>query len=281
MRGAVATCLTATLGLASGCSLPDLSDASFVEGLRILGVQAEPPEALPGDVVTLTAWTVDTRGTPVDIAWSACTLPSNGLANEGCTDGSGNGLVGLGNGPTITMVTPPLDLDVAGPPDATYGVYLPIVAHVSGANGDHIDAIYRLRVRVIAPPGCPLAPPYVDKCKPNGNPAFDRIDPLGPDGAATETYEGQIWALLPRYTDDSDQEYVNPGSDRDTVPERLITQWFATAGSFPDMPVGGTGVQRLIMDRALPPSGGNIDLWLVGHDDRGGTAITHRAFVVQ
>ena len=75
------------------------------------------------------------------------------------------------------------------------------------------------------------------------------------------------------------EEYAIPGSSMPTVFERLTIQWFATAGSFPDTPVGGTAVQKWTLDRALPPSGGAIDLWAVVHDERGGTGMTHRAFV--
>jgi hypothetical protein len=40
-------------------------------------------------------------------------------------------------------------------------------------------------------------------------------------------------------------------------------------------------VQKWTTDRALPPPGGTIDLWVVGHDDRGGTAMSHRSFILQ
>jgi hypothetical protein len=207
-------------------------------------------------------------------------LPSNGTANPGCTDGSGNGLVGLGSGLTVSMVVPELDPATLGPPDASYGVYLPIVLHAR-APDDVADVVYRLRVRAVVAPGCTIAAPYEGGCMPNRNPTFRTIDPLGPEGPPTPTHEGAVWGLLAQYTPDSDEEYRLPSTVNPTVPERLVTQWFATAGSFPDQPVGGTAVQKLTIDRALPPSGGIIDLWIVGHDERGGTALAHRAFVMQ
>ena len=265
---------------ACGCSEADLSDAAFVDGLRLLGVHAEPPEAAPGDTVTLTAWVVDPHGSAVDVRWDECLLPSNGTANPGCTDGSGNGLVGLGSGPSLAMVVPEIDLATLGPVDATWGVYLPIVVHAT-APGDEAVAVYRLRVREAVAPGCTLGPPYGGGCRPNQNPEFDTLDPLGPEATPIPTHDGAIWALLARYTDASDEEYRIPSTSNPTVPERLTTQWFATAGSFPDEPVGGTAVQKFTIDRALPPSGGTIDLWVVGHDERGGTALDHHSFVMQ
>jgi len=265
---------------AGGCSKADLAAAAFVDGLRVLGVHADPPEAYPGDTVTLTAWAVDPRGGPIDVTWSACLLLSNGTANPGCTDGTGNGLVGLGSGLSISMVVPDVDLATLGAPDATYGVYLPIVLHAR-APDDVADVVYRLRVRAVVAPGCTIAPPYGGGCLPNQNPTFDTIDPLGPEGPPITTNQGTVWALVARYTTDSDEEYKVPSTVDPTVPERLVTQWFATGGTFPDQPVGGTAVQKFTADRAPSGGGANIDLWVVGHDERGGTALAHRTFVLQ
>ncbi|HEY1585150.1 MAG TPA: hypothetical protein VGH63_05630, partial [Polyangia bacterium] len=189
MRAASVTFVVIVAALAGGCTEDDLSDASFVSGLRILGAQAEPPEAMPGDTVTLTAWVVDTKSASVDVTWSACLLPSNGLANAGCTDGSGNGLVALGSGATVSVVVPPIDADTLGPTDATAGVYLPIVIHAR-APDDSADAVYRLRIRVSAPPGCTLQPPYNIGCAPNHNPSIGAIDPLLDEGMPNVTHEG-------------------------------------------------------------------------------------------
>ncbi|HEX6837832.1 MAG TPA: hypothetical protein VF334_14730 [Polyangia bacterium] len=281
MRNVVVVAIAALLAV-GGCSKADLGAAAFVDGLRILGVQADPPEALPGDTVTLTAWAVDPRGGPIDVSWSECLLPSNGTANPGCTDGTGNGLVGLGSGLTISMVVPELDLATLGPPDASYGVYLPIVLHARAPPDDVADVVYRLRVREVVAPGCTTAPPYGENgCLPNQNPTFATIDPLGPEGAPINTNQGTVWALVARYTPDSDEEYKVPSKMDPTVPERLVTQWFATGGTFPDQPVGGTAVQKFTADRAPTYGGANIDLWIVGHDERGGTALAHRTFVLQ
>ena len=275
-----ALAIIAIFAAVGGCTEADLGDFSLVDGLRLLGVQADPPEALPGDSVTLTAWSVDTHGHSIDVSWSACFLPSNGTANAGCTDGSGNGLVALGSGATSSFVVPPLDADTLGPTDATAGVYLPIVIHASAPDAS-ADAIYRLRIRISAPPGCTLLPPYDPGCAPNHNPSIDRIDPLLDEGTPNVTHEGISWAMIARYSADSAEEYEIPSTTQPIVFDRLTTQWFATAGTFPNQPVGGTAVQKLTMDRALPPSGGTIDLWVVGHDDRGGTTMAHRIFILQ
>lgn len=244
---------------AAGCAA-DLTDFGLVDGLRLLGVQAEPPEASPGDRVTLRAWVVDTRGRGISVDWSACTLPSNGLANPACITGS-DGRIPLGVGATHDIVVPPVSREMLGPADATDGVYLPIVVHVAVA-GDSLDAVYRLRILGDQPA--------------NANPLFKDIAGLGPDGPAQPTYQGQTWTLRAEYF--NPENYLIPSTGL-TVTEFLTTQWFATAGTFLDSVSGGQAYVGWTLDRKLPSPGGAIDLWAVGHDERGGTAITHRTFI--
>jgi hypothetical protein len=248
----------AALAFLLGCGREDLSDAGFVTSLRLLGAQAEPPEADPGESVVVTAWAVDPRGGRIDVTWSACMLPSNGLANPGCV-GGGAGLVALGSGSTLTITVPAVTRAMLGPPDGTGGVYLPLVMHVT-ANGDSVDGVYRLRIHGDQPP--------------NNNPMFDSITDLPTDGTVNMVRVNEVLAMVANYVDGSREGYFIPGAPKQVF-EMLTTQWFATAGTFPNAPVGGTGVQSLTIDRALPPPGGHIDVWVVGHDDRGGSTMVH------
>jgi hypothetical protein len=258
-----AVAAVALLALA-GCGREDLSDAGLVTGLRLLGALAEPPEADPGATVVMHAWAVDPRGGNISVTWSACLLPSSGLANPGCT-GGGDGLVPLGSGETVSLTVPQVSRAMLGPPDATDGVYLPIVMHVS-ANGDSVDGVYRLRIHGDQPA--------------NNNPVMTDVTNLPMDTPDT-VHVGDVWPLVANYTDASREPYaLSPSTTQDTF-EVLTTQWFATAGTFPDMPVGGTSVQSLTIDRLLPPSGGHIDVWVVGHDDRGGTAMLHGILIMR
>lgn len=115
--------------LLAGC-LEDLPKPSKVEGLRVLGVQAEPPEAGPGATVALSALVVDTEGREVKLSWYACQVPERGAGvfgggAQGSTSGGGGysldaksscsdpALVAagvswkLGEGPTATLEIPP------------------------------------------------------------------------------------------------------------------------------------------------------------------------------
>jgi hypothetical protein len=254
---------------AVGCN-EDFADAALVDGLRLLAVVAEPPQATAGQTVSLNAYAVDTHGGPVAITWSACLLPNRGAIDPGCITGTdgGNGLQPLGEGEAITATLPPFSLDALGPADATGNVYLPIVVHLSSPD-DRVDAVYRLRVAGGAPP--------------NHNPTFASILPFSGD-SAQPAMANDVIQLVPRFTNDSGELYEIPDPDapgmRRMVQETLTVQWFATAGTFATPTTSAIQVEPFALDRRLPRQFGIIDLWAVGHDERGGTTIVHHTILL-
>lgn len=126
-----------------GC-LDDLPQPNHVTGLRVLGIQAEPPEVAPGDSVALRALIVDADDRAVTRTWRACLLPeriagfgagqttsSSGGKGYSATDpgtcfdaelGSNEDLIDLGTGEEATLSIPPdlfADLDEVA---AIYGL---------------------------------------------------------------------------------------------------------------------------------------------------------------
>jgi hypothetical protein len=86
-------------------------------------------------------------------------------------------------------------------------------------------------------------------------------------------------------TPDSEEPYLVFDGDPRTTPPRSVTEtvrisWYTTAGHFTNEV---TGVAKpdttLILDKHLPPSGTQIDLWVVARDERGGLDVLHRALV--
>ena len=71
-----------------------------------------------------------------------------------------------------------------------------------------------------------------------------------------------------------------PGT-RKLVQETLTFQWFATAGTLGKETTAALQVEEFILDRKLPARLGTVDLWAVGHDERGGIAIVHETIVMQ
>ena len=259
-------------------------NAALVNGLRLLGARSEPPEAAPGDAVTLTAWAVDPTGHAVDVEWSACTaapVAGTGELNPSCitTDG-GAPLDALGSGAALGVTVPSYDASALGPPDITGGVYLPFRIHVATSIAA-LDGVYRLR----APDGQP----------PNHNPTLGGLFVVtdADAGAAGSValdesipypvHAGDRITLVASFTADSAESYTValPGVPPRPTTETLSVVWYATAGRLRDETTGADVPQSLHLDRELPPSGSIIDLWVVGQDERGGADMAHRTLILQ
>jgi hypothetical protein len=274
------------LGLAiviSGCG-DSFTPASLLAGLRLLVAKAEPPEAAPGDSVQFTAYAVDTQQRKIAIAWSACLLPpvaGMGMINNDCliTDRA-SWLIPLGSGFMITAKIPELPPSALLPPDITGGQYVPIRLRVT-AQSDDDSGVYRLRLAGNMPR--------------NQNPTLQSIDIVTeqkgqvvgrfalPQDAPYVVHAKQTFVLRAEFTSDSAEHYVvinGDGSRRDVV-ETLTAQWYATGGSLDNETSGADVDETLTLDKQLPPTGGVIDLWVAGHDERGGTDIMHRQLLLQ
>ena len=112
---------------AQGC-LEELPSPSRVDSLRILGVQAEPPEVPPGDAVTLSALAVDAiEQRALSYRWAACLLPERaagffGGSTAANSGGGGYGLEDPGNCVTLLDAGAPDIIDLGTKATATLDV---------------------------------------------------------------------------------------------------------------------------------------------------------------
>jgi hypothetical protein len=262
--------------LLSACTTSPDPPVSFVAGLRVLAGRAEPPQVDPGGASQVSLLVVDTGGLPVEVAWNRCTLmPRAGEAvNPGCVMGGGPpNLVPIGMGESISTTMPQVTAADLGTPDATGGVYLPLVAQVSDG-ADAVTVVYRLRLG--------------DGKPPNMNPGLQSIEVVDAAGVATPidpvtplvVHAGQQLSLHATATPGSAELYTVPSGL--TITETLTTAWFCTAGSLNVNKTGPTQAQiTLSLQKNLPSPGKNIDLFAVVHDERGGVGYTHRVLELQ
>lgn len=266
--------------LLSGCST-SFEPPSFLSGLRILAVKAEPPEIAPGDATTMMGLAVDTRGDAVALTWAACTvpaLPNLGSINPDCfTGGPAPYLAALGSGPSIQAVVPDVNVADFGPPDASGGIYLPVILEAQ-ASGATVNAAYHLRLARAEPP--------------NNNPTLAAVLVVPADGSAPITTDeavpievgsGDKVTLRAIFTDGSSETYglTGPGQSGSTT-EVLRVSWFATAGSWSEDATGQSQPDTVWRaDSHLPAANAPIDIYVVGRDDRGGTDYLHRTLVVR
>jgi hypothetical protein len=260
--------LTAALG---GCqSFPD-PPVTFVAGLRVLGIKAEPPEVAAGGSSTVAALAVDTSGATPAAAWNACLQPPlpGQVVNPDCVEtAAASFLQPIGSGLTVTATMPQLTAAALGQPDATGGVYLPLVADVTVPSGG-VTGVYRLRLLGSAPA--------------NANPTISTVDLFDASGAAaaldptspTPVASGAALSLAITFAAGSAEVYT-AADGRPTI-ETLTTSWFCTAGDFSVEKTSDTQPLTVLhLDQRLPAAGTPIDLWAVARDERGGTDFAHR-----
>ena len=93
----------------TGCQNFDDPPVSFVTGLRVLGIKAQPPEVPAGASASIAALAVDTGGGAPAATWSACTRPplAGQTVNPDCVDtAAASYLAPIGDGLTITATMP-------------------------------------------------------------------------------------------------------------------------------------------------------------------------------
>ena len=264
------------LSLFGGCQTFSDPPVSFVAGLRVLGVKAEPPQIAPGAGTTVNALVVDTSGGTPTASWSQCLEPPlpGQTVNTACVDGSaGAGLQPIGDGLTVPFVMPQVTPASLGAPDATGGVYLPLVAAVS-AGPQALTAVYRLRLADTGPAN--TNPTIADVFSVDATGAMSPLDATAP----TPVQSGGALSLTVTFAPDSAQTYV--AADGTVTTEALTTSWFCTAGELSFEKTSATQPETVLhLDQRLPAVGTQIDLYAVARDERGGTDFAHRTLLLQ
>jgi hypothetical protein len=269
-------CASCVGGLVAGCQSFSDPPVTFVAGLRVLGIKAEPPQVAPGASTMVAALTVDTEGSTPTASWSECFLPPlpGQTVNIGCIDGSSpSSLQPIGDGLTVSLVMPQVPAASLGAPDVTGGVYLPLVTAVE-ASPQALTAVYRLRLADAGPTNANPTIAGVYSIDATG--AMVALDPMAP----TAVRSGEALSLTTTFSPDSAQSYT--GADGMPRTETLTTSWFCTAGDLSVEKTSATQPETVLrLDQRLPPAGTQIDLYAVARDERGGTDFAHRTLLLQ
>jgi hypothetical protein len=271
--------------LVAGCQ-QSFTPATSVEGLRVLAVTAEPPEIAAGETTTMTVVAVDPAGRPITARWEGCLLApgvTTSLNPRCLTSDASADFLPLGEGLAASFTMPPLNLAGLGLPDSTAGFYFPVRLEVSAADAA-IAAVYRVRYSLgLTPPnrnpaltGVSLVPGAKNATLPP-----EQLVPLD-EASPPEVGAGDKLILRGAFSADSAETYLVPDGDPREGKTRAVTEilrffWYSTAGTISDAVTGGDKPDtELTLDTHLPPSGALIDLWVVGREERGGTAWLHR-----
>lgn len=258
----------------------------LVDAVRVLAIEADPPQAAPGAMVQLRAWAVDARGDVLDHGYQfgfcrdAKAVGENRVAAAGCVDGNVARLTGDAFERSALL---PSDAcrsfgPLAGPnlrprdPDDSGGYYQPLRVEAAGA-----IAIALLRL------DCPLPNLPIDaslalrdRARDNTNPelASVELEVAGAPGSFDAVPRDRDVVLRADIAAGSAESYVifDPASASvQERAERLRLAWFVTAGTL-------DAAETAASDHAdntwhTPRDERDVRLWLVLRDDRGGVRV--------
>lgn len=261
-------CAASLLAVGGCIQTPTRDPESYINGLRLLAVKAEPPEIPAGQTTTLDTLIVDPKGRVIDVAWAYCAQPApvGSRVSTGCVlNETSDFLFPFGSGPSTMFMMPTLDPSMLGTADNTNGIYLPLRIKIT-ADKDAVTAVYPLRVgmggtanknpilsgvyQVIAGAGMPTD---TDGGGPMDGPISSGTNLLVPIDPAAPllVHAGDKLTLRALFATGSAERYTGRaggGGDGGTMQPRMSTErlslsWFSTAGSFggPMFMMGGFG----------------------------------------
>lgn len=310
MRRLCALVVTALVG--AGCSA-GFDPSSYLKPgqLRVLGVVAQPvgssddkdgagevSEIAMGGSVKLTVISPPIDGTTTTFQWAICTLPpppgTADVADDCLKQDSGDFLIPvdpIDSAQRSAIVTMPASVSTAtlGVPDVSGGFYLPVRIRAF-AGSQRVDTVYGVRLSLPQLP--PNHNPTIDHAEQVDAPLdaspMDVTDLSTNEDNPTPVAAGTQPVLRLLLTADSYETFPEltgtpPNTTVSTVTEEPRFLWYASAGELTEDTTGMVQPDtklRLDHDRA-PSVGEKIQLWVVVHDDRSGTAFTKRWLVVQ
>jgi len=311
----VASLVAGGLALAAcGCT-GKLPPPSLVDRFRVLAVRAEPPEVQPGAAAALDLLIVDpyapAEGRPRSFLWLACATPSGtsaaacaqfatdpsaalpGVATgdltiSSCDDQAGSltggGLCLIGMNETAAYV-PPADFLVAGDESRVVTLF---VAAATG-DTDAISCVMQMVNEGSMATDCQVSYKRLtvsSSTTPNQNPGLATVtldDAELPDGDVTTVGPGKH-VLTATAVDGSAEAYTDTKGTAQT--ETLLLSWYVAAPA-PGDPTSTREPGDLTLYRTelpttddetytAPAEAGDVVLWVVVRDDRGGVGWLQR-----
>ncbi|RMG19639.1 MAG: hypothetical protein D6729_04665 [Deltaproteobacteria bacterium] len=289
----------------------NLRPPTLVDRLRILGVQAEPPEIPPLEDATLRVLAVDPEGRELGFVFVACDPifdPDPGAPTFTACESAANledpeaaralfesgdaRLLGLDLASPEAVYTPPRDAEgrpidlmaelPAGDPRRRTGGSITVV--VLAAPLEELEAaLLDPKAADLSSTETALALKRItlsEQPRPNENPALRGLRSGGAlltPRSALSFPPGVDVTLRAEVTPESLEHYerLRPDGTNEKRQETITVSWYSSAGRFGDRrtQAGEPNLFRAPGPEGPPPppAGGRIELWMVARDGRGGT----------
>ncbi|MCO4746542.1 MAG: hypothetical protein KC912_17235 [Proteobacteria bacterium] len=289
--------LSATL--LSGCVLGadkyprprDLAPSTLVDRTRVMAIQAEPPEAVPGQVVTFDVLLADPDGVIDLTVWLACAEADgfgcdtdlSGLDDATPEELAAAGVIGLQpfNDPVLQVPTDVLDALTEDEKQEGLGYTIQVAAFPTsddtGAEIDFNDVEVAYKRLVVS-----------EANTPNHNPTLRdwRVDgALTPAGSVVVVDAGQSYELSVLLAEGSveDYEFINSSGVLENRTEQPYLAWYATSGTVGDeYTVPLNGYDAPLESTWTAPDEAQEGRWyVVVRDRRGGQSWLIQDFRVQ
>ena len=267
------------LGVAFAACRPDFGErASLVTTARVLAVRAEPPEAPQGGTMTLTPLVASPDGTvgAPEIGWAFCATPKPLAENDVvAADCLADAIRPIGVGAQVSASIPTDACSLFGPEpppgarprdaDVTGGFYQPVRAQLAAE-----PAIARLRVSCnLGGVAAEAAADFKARYHPNQNPR------LTIDVPATVAAGAHVMLHASWRTEDA-EAFVAFDASSVAVQDRreaMRVSWFVSGGALDTDRTGRDEADLATTTDdgfTAPGTPGNVHVWLVLRDSRGG-----------
>ncbi len=274
----------------------DLPDEWLVDRVRVLAVQANPPEASPGATVSFNAL-VPQPGTDGDygIAWFTCPPTDDGGIGFGCTlpDPSGIdptdpealaalGLIGFEPFLEPLYTVPDDALDTLAAEDRAEGLYQ--LVQVTAFPPEYLDPETAPEAIDFGEVEAAYKRLIISEARtPNRNPLLSRwaVDGIDtPEGAILTVEAGQTYGFATTVAESLVEQYlfVNSEGTEEWRTEEPYVNWYCTDG---ELLQNLTLHPYLDVNWVAPRSGTSGTLYAVVRDRRGGMAWITRPFTVR
>jgi hypothetical protein len=301
--------------LVTACTDATFAPETLVQDLRVLSIQAEPPEVGPGEVSRLSVLRSDAApGVPTSVIWVGCEPDPQDLGQSACNDAEillrptqitdyppGLQLLGFGLSAGYRSTTGVFDVLPPADPIRAAGSVGQVLSLVIGedvdplATGDKLRGYFERIEQKVTPVVVALTRVLVSEKPPgerNRNPGIVSLSVEGaphPRNGRVGVLPGQRVSLQVAVPDDVRQTYTLRLSSGDvTRTEKVVGAWYSSHGRFTaerfdtetGEAVGFIAPGSMEFPDDPVPERRQGTLWLVVRDDRGGQSFERYPFFV-